>query len=215
MFQEVLIQVEESREYVKIENSGDNSGVIANTVHNLTVHQVPRRSTQSLIPVLIEELAKFNDLTEEELEKDYRVNIDDLKEYNIPEKITYNCVIKYKEIIDEYSQYGAICNEALNILDNNKIGTKTRVLKSINLSYQTSKGEYLLRHRDENLEEMDRIRECADNIIDDVKNTLLERVYNDTTRLIDEEDIEIGLIRIICYAFVECKILEKPKEVSI
>ncbi|MMZ71399.1 hypothetical protein D1872_347730 [compost metagenome] len=52
----------------------------------------------------------------------------------------------------------------------------------------------------------------ADKIIDYVKEVLEKRILEDGIKdRLFVEDIDMGLIRIICYSFVECKILEKPK----
>ena len=214
MYQEELIpeqsiQEQNSIPCTHIENSGTNLGVMANHIDTVIVNQSPSNNTNSIIPRLIEALAKYNGLSDEELNREYKIRIEDLREYNIDEKIEYNSVIKYKEIIGEYSQYSSICDEALNVLDNNKIGTKTRLLRSINLLYKEQKGELVRSYHGSDLTEMQIIRRHADDIIDNIKSKLMERVFDNT----EAEDVNIGLTRIICYSFVECKILEKPKGV--
>lgn len=153
----------------------------------------------------------MTNLSDEEIDRIYKVNEEDLRVYNIPEKITHNQLIKYRYTVEEYSQYGRICEEAFNILDNNNIGIKGKILKDISLLYDECRGDLLLRYRDEDLNLMDIIRKHADEIIEYVKEKLKERIIMDDNTTILIEDLNIGLIRIICYAFVECKILEKPR----
>lgn len=197
-----------------IDNSGENNGVIADTINGpVTINQNPPQKTlPSLIPILVEQLAKLTNLPDEEIEKTYKITLDQIKEYDISEKIEHNCIIKYKDIIEEYSQYRTICEEAFNIIDNNNLGCKNKILRSINLLYKSYKGELILKNKSSGASEMDVIRENADNIIDNIRNELETRISGDIIgNSILVEDIEVGLARIICYAFVECKILEKPR----
>ncbi|MDA1919828.1 portal protein [Bacillus cereus] len=197
---------------LSLSNSGENRGVMANVVYgNIYNIQNERKKIPSLIPRIIEKLAELTNLSDEEIDRIYKVNEEDLRVYNIPEKITHNQLIKYRYTVEEYSQYGRICEEAFNILDNNNIGIKGKILKDISLLYDECRGDLLLRYRDEDLNLMDIIRKHADEIIEYVKEKLKERIIMDDNTTILIEDLNIGLIRIICYAFVECKILEKPR----
>jgi len=203
-----------SRPSNSLSNSGHNNGFMAGEVHGDIIINSTNgtKKLPSLIPQLIEKLAEITDLTDEEIERIYRVNIDDTTAYNINEKISYNNIIKYRSIIDEYSYYGSICDEAFNVIDNNNMGCKRKILRSITLIYKESKGQLLLENGSSGLDEIDIIRKNADRIIDEIKRTLEERIIDDHDgQYICIEDVGVGLIRIICYAFVECKILEKPR----
>lgn len=202
-----------------LENSGQNSGVMAsaihgnvdNSTHNTFITPEKRRILPSLISKTIEKLAELSLIPEDELDKLYKINKEDLTSYNIPKKISHNHVIKYKGILEEYSQYSSICDEAFNIIDNNYFGCKTRILRSIKLLYDGEKGRLLLQHKDSDKEEIEIIRENADNIIDNIRLELKRKILQDEVVNIIEEDLEVGLIRVLCYSFVECKILEKPE----
>lgn len=198
-----------------INNSGINSGIIAKEVTlngDLYIGQnSPVKNFKSLIPNLIKELANITNKSDDEIERIYKVSQFDLEEYNIDDKIEFNKVIKYKEFVDEYSQYYTICDEAFNIIDNNNIGSKKRILTNINQLYKQYKGKFLFEYRDSNKENIEIVRENADNIIEMIMKELESRILNDQS--CDElyiEYIQDGLIRVICYAFVKCKILEKP-----
>ncbi|MDP7979907.1 hypothetical protein [Bacillus multifaciens] len=197
---------------VSLSNSGENRGVMANIVNgNIYNIQRERKKIPSLIPRIIEKLAELTNLPDEEIDKMYKVNMEDLTSYDIPKKITHNRLIKYSYIVEEYSQYGRICEEAFNILDNNNIGIKDKILRDITLLYKECRGQLLLRYRDSEMELIDIIRKHADDVIEYVREKLEERIITDDSTNILIEDLNIGLIRIICYAFVECKILEKPR----
>lgn len=206
-----VIKMLNSNQQNTASNSGKNSGVIANKINQLTLIQQPeKRSCDSLIVKIIEKLAESNNLSDDQLF--YKLTPDQLEGYDIKEKIQYNNVIKYKDIIDEYSQYRNICDEAFNIVDNNNIGLKNKLLRNINLLYKECKGEIRKCYTNTKLNEVDIIRENSDNIIDNVKSKLEQKILsNSNEKDLFVEDIDIGLAKIICYAFVECKILEKPR----
>lgn len=220
MFQEETSKVRHKKLLNKIDNQGMNTGIISGsvnaskiTINNNTIDfEKKKRRSYSLIPELIKKLAELTNLPEEEMDKLYKVTDDDTKAYGITKKINYNHVIKYKNIINEYSQYCDICKEALNIIDNNNIGSKAKILRSISILYEQCKGDLILQYKKSKMKEIDIIRENADKIIDNIKNILEQRIIlDDQSQNISMEDIDIGLVRIICYLFVECKILEKPR----
>ncbi len=189
-------------------NKGENNGIIAGEIHgDVHVHN-DNKSVKfpSLIPEIVEKLAEITNIPDEELDKIYKINKLELKEYKIDDKIEYNDVIEYKDIIDEYSEYGNICDHAFNVIDDNNIGIKRKILRNINSLYKKSKGQFLKKNR--GMKEIDVIRENSDAIITSVIDTLTERINGQNILI---EDIEDGLSRIICYAFIHCKILEKPR----
>lgn len=72
--------------------------------------------------------------------------------------------------------------------------------------YKKEKGQLLLLYKDIESDEMKNIRGISDAIIDKIKDELECRIVeDDNAENILVEDIDIGLTRIICYAFVECK----------
>lgn len=160
-------------------NPGQNDGVIAGVVNgDITyIHSTPANKYASLIPTLIEKLADLVNITDEEMERAYKISPSELITYDIDGKIEYNDVIKYKDLIKEYSLYGSICEQAFNIIDNNDMGIKRRILDSISLLYKKFKGQLLLENRTSVLAEIDIIRMNADKIIDYVKETLEKELW--------------------------------------
>ncbi|MFP3359539.1 hypothetical protein R0K17_19615, partial [Planococcus sp. SIMBA_143] len=116
-----------------------------------------------------------------------------------------------KDVIEEYSQYGRLCEQAFNIVDNSMMGAKGKILRDIRHLSSGLKGELLAEFQGSQLEDIVTIRLNADRIIDMIKIELEKRILVDSNTSILLEDLEDGLIRILCYSFVECKILEKPR----
>lgn len=196
---------------IKRENQTNNSGVnegvmIAENNGNVNITLKERTKIPSLIAAIVQYLGVAC------------VEIDDNIAGTIPSdfktdnKIEYNSVVRYKEIIKEYSMYYDLCNNHLNIYDNCHIRGKTRILKCIHLWYLEEKGKILQEFCHTQQENIEIIKQNSDVLIDRVK----QRIYNAVKNAVDNkefflEDLELGVICFTCYCFMECKILEKPE----
>lgn len=180
----------------KIEGNNNNSGVI---IGNLSIHQPLK--VQTLLARIVEELAEI--YSQEDDEKNITIPV-----FNIEDKISYNNVIKYREIINELCKYWEKCESIFNSIDNNDIGAKRKILGSINFQYKTIIGDLI--RENPNKEKMELIKENSDDIIDKIFLILKSRIEANNKSIL-AEDIDIGLPIIICYLFMKCKILEEPK----
>lgn len=190
----------------KTENSGDNQGLIIgqNTgIINYSLQRVVK--IPSLISTVVKSLGEICS------QDDYNENADNLQEYKPDEKIEYNCVVKYKEIIREFSVYYSICDNHLNIYDDSNIRGKAKILKCVRLWYLQAKGEIIAENIQSGKSEIEIVRENSDRIIDMVKSKIHNAVMGakefDTMYI---EDIELGIECFTCFCFMECKILERP-----
>lgn len=189
---------------IMLENNGEVSGAMVGintgTINISTVVKMP-----SLISSVVKPLS---DLCSEE-EDDLNL---DLVSFKTEEKLEYNCVIKYKEMIDEYSTYYTICDSLMNTIDDANVQAKKKIQKCVRTWYLECKGQILLDLKEEKASELEKIRANADLIIDRV----IDKIRNVVTRSrnaeeITHEEISIGIACFTCYCFMECKILEKPK----
>lgn len=180
----------------KIEGNDNNSGII---IGNLSVHQPLK--VQTLLAKIVEELAEIYSQENDEISTIIPV-------FNIEDKILYNNVIKYREIINELCKYWEKCENIFNAIDNTDIGAKRKILGSINFQYKTIVGELMRNNPDK--EKIELIRDNSDNIIDRIFFVLKSRIESNNKSIL-AEDIDIGLPIIICYLFMKCKILEEPK----
>lgn len=181
-----------------VSNYGTNDGYMIGTQNNYynDYIKVPTSLTS-----LIKKLCKVleNDITNSDIE---------LLPFTPEEKISYNNVIQYEEIIKEHAKFYLICDNIMNTLDDYDMGCKDRMLRSIKLQYSLIIGE--LKRVNPNVEKMQLIRENSDDIINKVRDFLRKRLEQGTEE-ITQEDIDYGLIIIVCYAFLNCKILENPR----
>ena len=134
-----------------------------------------------------------------------------IQEFKPDDKIEYNGVIVYREIIKEFSAYYLTCDSYLNAYDDSHIRGKAKILKCVHMWYLRAKGQVLSENKESGKNEMDIVRENSDRIIDMVKDQILRVVQEsgemETTY---QEDMELGIACFTCYCFMECKILEKP-----
>jgi len=120
---------------------------------------------------------------------------------NVPssqEKISYNNVIRYKPIIEEYSAFQGKLNKIYEEIENQGSNQKNFLLQNIRITYLEERNNY---------PDLESIKVNADNIIDNIKNKLWNLVDKD----LDYEIVEISLLVIIVDAFMRCNILEDPQ----
>ena len=190
----------------KIENSGENQGLIVGQNNgNINVSIQKASKIPSLVAALVKTLGELC------VKDDYSDKIDNFQEYKPDEKIEYNCVLKYKETIEEFSAYYSVCEKYLNAYDDSNICGKARSLRCIRVWYLQAKGEMLVQYKQVGKSDVEIVRQNSDKIIDMVKAKIRAAVMNanelDSMYL---EDIELGIECFVCFCFMECKILEKP-----
>lgn len=178
-------------------NSGVVAGEIGTLVYNSTTSYIRASVISNILKLMIDDKVLDSDNT-------------NLNTYSINEKIQYNNVVKYKELIEEYYSFGNVCEQTIDKLDNCKPGSKKTIFRSVNVKYKLFKGEYLTLAGKSAIE-IDVIRENADHIIDKIKDYYLELAkQTDTLNKYPYEEVELNMLAFIVYCFVECKILEKP-----
>jgi hypothetical protein len=145
-----------------------------------------------------------------EIDKEIPENYSSIIFYDIADKITYNNVIRYKTIIDKYGFFGGIVEKICETLDIDKPNSKSRVFEHIKYLYVEQRSALCGNSSKEECLEL--IRKNADNIIDQINIKLFNRIDNsEDLKDVDIEDVQLSLIVLIAVAFIDCKILEKPK----
>lgn len=189
-----------------VDNSGNNQGVMlgGDNYGNIEVSIQNVMRMPSLISQIVQSLG-------EACSYDDMESISDLKEYKPDEKIEYNGVVKYRQIIREFSAYDSVCESFLNAYDDSNMRGKAKILKCVYELYLEAKGSILLEYKNSGKKEIEIIRENSDRVIDMVKNEIVEmiKMANGIEDLYIE-DMKLGVTCFVCYCFIKCKILEKP-----
>jgi 5-methylcytosine-specific restriction endonuclease McrA len=128
---------------------------------------------------------------------------DNLTSFNITEKIEFNSIKRNKSLIVEYGKYYTKVNSLYGELERQGSFKKEKLLRNIKLLYVRAKGKYIL----DGVDKLKSIQDNADNIIEDVENSILENVDGKSS---EKDDIAFAIPIIMVDAFMRCKILEKP-----
>lgn len=170
------------------------NGVLAKEIHHPVFNFAPP-SKESKLRKLLNYLLKHSE-----------INMDECRnciEYDIEQKILYNDVNDdWQELIEEYYSYDIIFSNALDVSNTDGIMNKVVFLNSLKQYYLRAKNELL-----DDTKNQDEIRLRSTAILDHVVQEHME--YLSKNNEADYEDIYLIKI-IICYGFIECKILEKP-----
>ena len=189
----------------RIDNSGSNQGlIVGENKGNIEVSIRNAVRIPSLISSVVKSLGEV--CSSDDIESTF-----DSKEFKPDEKIEYNHVIKYKDIIRYFSAYYSICEGYLNAYDDSNMRGKAKILNCVYSWYMKERGTILLENKDSGREDIDIIRQNSDKIIDMVQDRIFETVKAASEiDIIYIEDMELGVTCFTCYCFMECKILEKP-----
>lgn len=196
-----------------VNNHGENYGVLADTINGnveITVHS-HNEKIPSLLPKFIEKLATLS-LSE----PDKGTYVQSNQPYTIEDKISHNEVFTYVETIEDYYPYYYICEKALDTIENLEYGSKVRILEDIKEVYNFLKRKLISEKKQEGVDVkkvgiLAIVRENADEIIDMVKERIEKKIKECYSQEeFCQEDLTLCLNIFICYAFGECKILERP-----
>lgn len=189
----------------KIDNRGNNQGlIIGENTGNIEFTINSAGKIPSLMSIIIKSLGDV--YFDEDIGSTF-----DSKKFKVDEKIEYNCVHKYKDVIRYFAAYYPVCEEFLNAYDDSNMRGKAKILNCIYLWYMKAKGAILLENKDIGKNDIDIIKENSDKLIDMVQNEIYETVKaSDEMDIMYKEDMELGIACFTCYCFMKCKILEKP-----
>jgi hypothetical protein len=197
-----------SNNRVGVENKGTNNGSMVGINYGTIINNL---TTSKKLPSLIMNIVKS--LSSACIECDPDDDIKDLQPFDTEEKINYNCVIQYREIIEMYSTYYTICDNIMNILDNSNSGSKEKILFCVLTWYRQSKGRVILSLKDSGDTTIQIVRNNSDFIFETVMEKINQELSNsDNFSDASIEELTIGLMCFTCYCFMKCKILEKPKK---
>ncbi len=146
----------------------------------------------------------INALADADFDNDEYPEDKSLQVIQIENKMAYNRIKRNRSLIDDYKIFYSKVNSLYNELEVQGSFKKKRLLRNINRIYQKIKGDYVGDGNDP----IQVIRDNADNIIDDVEDTLFNQVKKEGHHLPEDIAFEISIIMVD--AFIKCKILEEP-----
>lgn len=171
----------------------NNSQIINNFANNID-------NISSILANLMQPIAEMVDSFDE--------TTNDTSVYKIEDKISYNKLRTFKEIVEQYGQYGLKIDGLYEEYDNNKPGTKKAIFKYFQTKYFLKKEEYHSKEPDK--EAILVVQENSDKIIREIYEAFLIDIKKTKNLNIIMEHIETCALAVTCHAFIQCKILEKP-----
>lgn len=168
----------------------------------------------------INHVARFSSLLNPLLEaiiKKYDPSSDTTNTHELPdpdEKLDFNKVMVFSEDIEDCIGFLYLVEELIDTIDNQSPGAKNRFLRSINQNYKKHKRQLLIEN---NVAIKDKeaviatIRENSDTILQNVITSIIENAETEL-HAFSIEDVTDSAMLIVCYGFINCKILERPSD---
>ena len=176
---------------------------------------VGNKSTINLIQ--IEKFgSRLNELLEKIIDK-YDPDASNSTDDELPdpdEKIEFNNIKVFAENIKECIGFLSIVEEQIDAIDDENPDSKSKFLRSINQNYKHHRNALLIEKSvDPNKKDdvISIIRSNADKLIKNVSGTILDRAEVDL-HTYPIEDVQDSINLIVCFGFINCKILEKPDD---
>lgn len=190
----------------KISSKQNSTAVDGSGLFNRTnIYQLQSSSYSSKINILLESLIE---------EDDNQIDPPNALTAEADEKLDFNNIGHYREDIEEFSAQLSIVEEKIDAIDGQIPGSKARILKAIHQHYKNQKRELLIEknicHGDKERTIIE-IRKNSDYILNEISKKIIEHAKPDLIDKDIETMREVSNI-VLCYGFVNCKILENPND---
>lgn len=182
--------------------SGSNNTQVA--INALNVHLT---KLQSLISRILPEISKIV------LDTVPCSDQEDIKIYEIQEKIDWNNLRGFGPLIGEYGAFAEDIDALYESTDDTLPSFRERVFKYFQLKYNIER-QRLISTADVGVPPLNLIRRNADTIFLAVFEALKADLLRCENININIEELDACSLALVCHAFVECKILEKPRHVG-
>ncbi|KTD65344.1 ABC-three component system protein [Legionella spiritensis] len=136
-------------------------------------------------------------------------SVNDTKPYSVKDKIEYNNIKSFKEILQEYGQYGFKIDTLYEEYDNHTPGFIRSVFQYFRTKYLLKK-EQLISLNENGEDPQLIIKRNSDNIIRDIFKQFVVEIKTVKNIEINMEALDTCALCVVCHALINCKILEKP-----
>ncbi|MCD9479349.1 hypothetical protein [Photobacterium phosphoreum] len=128
-------------------------------------------------------------------------------------KISYNCVNIYADDIRDSSGLMSMIENIINEIDNNKPNSKDKFLYAIKQKYTSCKNKLLISSNID-LSNPVEIKTIISKNADHLIYSVLEEIFStvNVDKACSVELLKAAQSLIVCYGFINCKILEDPDD---
>lgn len=133
---------------------------------------------------------------------------------NPDEKLIFNNVKVFSEDIVDCIGFLSLVEEQIDAIDDESPGAKNKFLRAINNNYKNHRRQLLIREdvaiKDKS-SVISTIRKNSDLLLQEVTESILDNARIDF-HASPVEDVRDSATLIVCYGFINCKILERPSD---
>lgn len=193
-----MAQVSAESSSIAVYNPGNGSVVVNMTTQ---LGQLPSVLTPLLLQIVQHHKPRF----------DPKVLLE--KSPEIEEKISFNQLKYFSDEIRNNSEFMAIVEEALIIVDDEEPGAKSTIQWTINKIYKDVKRKILMENK-VNMSDKNQIQTVINNNSDIIFNEVSERLFCLDSSGIPcvRENLLAAKELLTCYGFIGCMILENPEK---
>ncbi len=170
----------------------------------VTVAASPAAISSLLNPLLMKIVSTHTPYDEiPDVEMDYR---------GVDEKIEHNHVSVYSEVIIDNVGYMELIESLILTIDNEEPGAQKRFLYAINQKYKTARRDLFMRQAEKPVTEeqkLDVVRMGSDELVLRVSELIVD--IRTGFHGVPSELVDWARQLIVCYGFINCKILEPPQ----
>lgn len=134
---------------------------------------------------------------------DYESSAHNALSFDIDQKISFNNLSTSRGLIEEFSAFSTLLDSLYNAADQQSPGMKTRVLTNMKIQY---------RKKTMVVPELSKT-DILSSLISDLKSKLATTTIElpkEVSASIYDEDLETCAVIIVCHAFMNCKIMDRP-----
>ena len=190
----------------KLEAEASNGGIaiVNNGSGPVTIAATAAAISSLLNPLLMKIVSTHTPYDEiPDVEMDYP---------GVDEKIEYNSVSVYSEVIIENVGYMDLIESLILTFDDEDPGAQKRFLYAINQKYKTAKRDLFMRMAERPVtpeQKLNAVRVSSDELVLKVSELIVD--IKTGFPGVPTELIEWARQLIVCYGFIHCKILEPPR----
>ncbi len=172
--------------------NGNNNIVAGGDIIVKNIQRLPSL-LGSILPSLIEAIDTFDESKQPPS-----------KPYEIDNKINFNNLYVYKNSIEKYGLFGNIIDSIMENLDTSKPMSKKKIFRYLEKKYVDTIANLNLN----NQSKIEIIKIKSDDIFKKTMSQINDDLKGADTGDVSMEDLEICILVITCYGFINCKIME-------
>jgi hypothetical protein len=130
------------------------------------------------------------------------------------EKLDFNNVRVFSEEIIDCVSFLSLVEEQVDAIDDEFPGAKVKFLRAIHQNYRNHRRQLLIRESvaiKDKESVISTIRQSSDLLLQQVTDSILDNARADL-HAFSVEDVRDSANLIVCYGFINCKVLERPND---